>query len=70
MIGTSPAGPLRCGSTTCSTNPAATAASYALPPPSSTAIAHCEASQCVDETIPKVPCRVGRVVNMARGYKL
>ena len=64
MIGTSPAGPFRCGSTTCSTKPAATAASKALPPPSSTAIAHCEASQWVDETMPKVPCRVGRVVNM------
>ena len=39
MAGTSPPGPLRCGSTTCRTNPAATAASKALPPRSSTAIA-------------------------------
>ena len=30
--GTSPPGPFRCGSTTCSVNPAATAASKALPP--------------------------------------
>lgn len=48
-------GPLRCGSTTCSTKPAATAASYALPPSSRTAIADCEASQCVEDTMPKVP---------------
>ena len=32
MTGTSPPGPYRCGSTTCSTSPAATAASNALPP--------------------------------------
>ena len=32
MAGTSPPGPLRCGSTTCRTKPAATAASKALPP--------------------------------------
>ena len=38
MTGTSPPGPFRCGSTTWSTNPAATAASNALPPRSSTAI--------------------------------
>ena len=50
--GTSPAGPLRCGSTTCSTNPAAVAASKALPPFSSTAIALCEASQWVEATMP------------------
>ena len=36
--GTSPPGPLRCGSTTCSTKPAAAAASNALPPRSSTDI--------------------------------
>ena len=37
--GTSPPGPHRCGSTTCSTKPAATAASNAFPPRASTAIA-------------------------------
>jgi len=34
-----------------------------LPPRSSTPIATCEASQCVDETTPKVPRISGRVVN-------
>ncbi len=68
MIGTSPAGPLRCGSTTCRTKPAATAASYALPPSSRTAIADCEASQCVEDTIPKVPWSVGRVVNTGDSF--
>src|SRR3954470_9576353 len=61
MIGTSPPGPLRCGSTTCSVKPAATAASNALPPCSSTAIPAADASQCVDATIPKVPLSSGRV---------
>src|SRR5438874_2148996 len=63
MIGTSPAGPFRCGSTTCSVNPAATAASNAFPPSSNTAIAAAEASQWVADTMPNVPCRVGLVVN-------
>ena len=62
--GTSPPGPFRCGSTTCRTNPVATAASNALPPRSSTAIPVCEASQCVDATIPKVPRSSGRVVKV------
>ena len=62
--GTSPPGPFRCGSTTCSTNPVATAASNALPPRSSTAIPVGDASQCVDATIPKVPRSSGRVVNV------
>ena len=53
--GTSPPGPLRCGSTTCRVNPAATAASKALPPRSSTDIPAAEASQCVEATMPKVP---------------
>ena len=61
-IGTSPPGPLRCGSTTCSTKPPAAAASNALPPRSSTPMAVCEASQWVDATTPKVPVISGRVV--------
>ena len=51
-MGTSPPGPLRWGSTTWRVRPAATAASNALPPDSSTAIPAEEASQCVDATIP------------------
>ena len=67
MIGTSPPGPLRCGSTTCRTNPVATAASKALPPPSSTAMPAAEASQCVEATMPNVPAklRVGSWVHRA-----
>ena len=64
MAGTSPPGPFKCGSTTCSTNPAVAAASKALPPSSRIRIADWEASQCVDETIPNVPRRVGRVVKV------
>ena len=61
-------GPFRCGSTTWSVKPAATAASNALPPCSSTAIPAADASQCVDATMPKVPRSSGRVVNVtARG---
>ena len=52
-----------CGSTTVSVNPAATAASNALPPASSTRIPTPDASQCVEATMPKVPVRTGRVVN-------
>ena len=55
-----------CGSTTCSANPAATAASNALPPRSSTAIPAADASQCVEATMPKVPDSSGRVVNAIR----
>src|SRR3954447_21126698 len=62
MAGTSPPGPFRCGSTTWSTNPAATAASKAFPPRSSIAIPAAEASQCVEATMPKVPRSSGRVV--------
>ena len=29
-------------------------------------MADCDASQCVEETIPKVPCSVGRVVKVMR----
>ena len=53
-----------CGSTTCSTRPAATAASKALPPFSSTAIPAAEASQWVEATMPNVPASCGRVVNV------
>src|SRR5215831_661964 len=63
IAGMSPPGPFRCGSTTCRVNPAATAASKALPPRSSTAIPDALASQCVDATMPKLPCSSGRVVN-------
>ncbi len=62
-IGTSPPGPFRCGSTTCSTKPAATAASTALPPRSSTAMPAALASQWVEATMPWVPVSSGRVVN-------
>ncbi len=64
IAGRSPPGPLRCGSTTCRTNPPAAAASKALPPSSSMRWAACEAIQWVEETIPKVPVRVGRVVKV------
>src|SRR2546428_9478030 len=61
--GTSPPGPFRCGSTTCRVNPAAAAASKAVPPDSSTAIPAAVASQCVEATMPNVPASSGRVVN-------
>src|SRR5690554_1404547 len=64
MMGTSPPAPFRCGSTTCRTKPAATAASKALPPRSRTLIAVCEASQWVEEATPKVPVISGRVVKL------
>ena len=67
MIGASPPGPFRCGSATCSVKPAATAASKALPPRSSTAMATALAIQCVVPTTPNVPAISGRVVNMAWG---
>ena len=71
MMGTSPPGPLRCGSTTCRTSPAATAASNALPPFSSTACPAAEASQWVEATMPKVPASSGRVVNsLAPGIRI
>src|SRR5690606_32531980 len=64
--GTSPAGPTRWGSTTCSVKALATQASKALPPRSSMAMPTAVASQCVDVTTPKVPVISGRVVNMVR----
>src|SRR3954469_13102724 len=63
MIGTSPPGPFRCGSTTWSVNAGATPASNALPPFSSVAIPTAVAIQCVEVTTPKVPSISGRVVN-------
>ena len=66
-IGASPSGPFRCGSTTCKVNPAATAASKALPPFSRTPIATDEASQWVVATTPNVPRISGRVVKAGIG---
>src|SRR6476469_4654065 len=63
MIGTSPPGPFKCGSTTCSVKAVATPASNALPPFSRVAIPTAVAIQCVDVTTPKVPSISGRVVN-------
>ena len=63
MTGASPPSPFMCGSTTCSTRPAATAASNAVPPASSTAIPDAVASQWVEATMPKLPASCGRVVN-------
>src|ERR1700712_2160164 len=62
MTGTSPPGPLRCGSTTCSVNAVATPASNALPPFSSVAMPTAVAIQWVEVTTPKVPSISGRVV--------
>jgi hypothetical protein len=63
MSGTSPPGPFRCGSTTCSVKAHATAASNALPPRSSMRIATAVASQWVEAATPNVPLISGRVVN-------
>ena len=63
ITGTSPPGPLRCGSTTCSVKAVATAASKALPPFSRIAMPTAVAIQWVEVTTPKVPSISGRVVN-------
>ena len=63
MIGTSPPGPFKCGSTTCSVNAVATPASNALPPFSKVAIPTAVAIQWVEVTTPKVPSISGLVVN-------
>src|SRR5215831_10958882 len=63
MTGTSPPGPLRCGSTTCKVKAVAAPASKALPPFSSVAIPTAVAIQCVEVTTPKVPSISGLVVN-------
>src|ERR1700704_3487998 len=62
MTGTSPPGPLRCGSPTCSVKAVAQAASKALPPFSSAAMPTAVAIQWVEVTTPKVPSISGRVV--------
>src|SRR5262245_9083200 len=62
ITGTSPPGPLRCGSTTCSVKAVATAASKALPPRSRIPIPTAVAIQWVEVTTPKVPSITGRVV--------
>src|SRR5471032_1008889 len=62
ITGTSPPGPLRCGSTTCRVKAVATAASKALPPFSSVPMPTAVAIQCVDVTTPNVPSISGRVV--------
>ena len=62
MSGTSPPGLFRCGSTTCSVNAQATAASKALPPRSRVRIATAVASQWVEAATPNVPLISGRVV--------
>src|ERR1700691_2118386 len=64
MTGTSPPGPLRCGSTTCSVNAVATAASKAFPPRSKIPMPTAVAIQCVEVTTPKVPSISGRVVKV------
>src|ERR1700736_6225509 len=63
MIGTSPPGPFKCGSTTCSVNAVATPASKALPPFSRMDIPTAVAIQWVEVTTPKVPSISGLVVN-------
>ena len=60
------AGPVQVRLDHLETKPAATAASNAFPPRSSTAIPAADASQCVEETIPKVPRSSGRVVKAVR----
>src|ERR1700685_412968 len=63
MIGTSPPGPFKCGSTTCSVNAVATPASNALPPFSRMPIPTAVAIQWVEVTTPNVPSISGLVVN-------
>src|SRR5262245_52538918 len=62
ITGTSPPGPLRCGSTTWSVKAVATAASKALPPRSRIPMPTAVAIQWVEVTTPKVPSITGRVV--------
>src|SRR5579859_4906363 len=66
-IGTSPPGPLRCGSTIWSAKPAATAASKALPPASSRRMPQADAIQWVEATAPNVPHSSGRAVKSLIG---
>src|SRR5215471_223652 len=62
IAGTSPPGPLRCGSTTWSVNAVAQAASKALPPFSNVDMPTAVAIQWVEVTTPNVPSISGRVV--------
>src|SRR5215470_17877394 len=62
MMGTSPPGPFKCGSTTCRVKAVATAASKALPPFSRVAMPTAVAIQWVEVTTPNVPSISGRVV--------
>src|SRR5215470_8528523 len=62
ITGTSPPGPLRCGSTTWSVNAVAHAASKALPPFSNIDMPTAVAIQWVEVTTPNVPSISGRVV--------
>src|ERR1700761_7053709 len=62
MIGTSPPGPFRCGSTTCRVKAVATAASNALPPFSRIPMPTAVAIQWVEVTTPNMPSISGRVV--------
>src|ERR1700756_369415 len=61
ITGTSPPGPLRCGSTTCSVKAVAQAASKALPPRSRMPMPTAVAIQWVEVTTPKGPVISGRV---------
>src|ERR1700694_4534369 len=63
MIGTSPPGPFKWGSTTCKVNAVATPASKALPPFSRMLMPTAVAIQWVDVTTPNVPSISGLVVN-------
>src|SRR6516165_10412987 len=62
MAGTSPAGPHRCGSTTCSVKAVAMPASNALPPRSKIDMPTAVPIQCVEATTPNVPSITGRVI--------
>src|SRR5712671_5860726 len=62
IAGTSPPGPLRCGSTTWSVNAVAQAASKALPPFYNVDMPTAVAIQWVEVTTPNVPSISGRVV--------
>ena len=63
ITGTSPPGPHRCGSTTCSVKAVAMPASKALPPRSRMPMPTAVPIQCVEATTPNVPSISGRVVN-------
>ena len=64
VAGMSPAGPFRCGSTTCKVIAVATAASKALPPRSRMPMPTADAIQWVEVTTPNVPRISGLVVKL------